>query len=297
MTMPLHLVAVRHGESEGNVAARAARAGDLSAFTDEFVTTPGHQWNLTETGIAQAWAIGSWLGAAARNGELGAELDGGAPFERAYVSPYVRTAQTAGHLGRTSGLDLIWFKNRAIRERDWGDIGTTPMHDFAERYPDNARQASIDPLYWVPPGGESIAHVAENRVRNFLDTLHREATGAVLAVTHGEFMQALRLVLERIDDSGFTDIRTGENRLGNGEALHYTRVNPEPGPHHGELANSLRWVRRARPILLDGTHTGTALEAASAGEWGVSTTPWRRIEFAAYTGDDLIAGRPGSIRV
>ncbi len=284
MTMPRHLILVRHGESEGNVAARAARAGDTSAFTDSFVTIPGHQWNLTPRGVGQARASGAWL---REEFAPGGSLHG-AHIDRAYVSPYVRTCQTAGHLGAvldTSGHlaeQLVWFKNRAIRERDWGDIGTMPTQEFRAKYVDNARQRDRDPLYWVPPGGESLAHVAEDRVRNFLDTLHREATDTVLAVTHGEFMFATRLVLERVDDSGFLDLVQGPERAANGEIRHYTRINPEPGPHQGEEARSLRWVRRMAPVETDGAWT---LEASS----------WRRIEFAGYTSEDLIEGNSGSV--
>ena len=58
MTMPNDLVLVRHGESEGNVATEAAKSGDHHLFTDAYMTTPGHQWRLTERGRYQAATIG-----------------------------------------------------------------------------------------------------------------------------------------------------------------------------------------------------------------------------------------------
>ncbi|OIN91671.1 hypothetical protein AUJ42_01460 [Candidatus Collierbacteria bacterium CG1_02_44_10] len=43
---PLELVFVRHGESEGNVAVKAAENGDTSFFTDEFKKRHSSTWNL-----------------------------------------------------------------------------------------------------------------------------------------------------------------------------------------------------------------------------------------------------------
>jgi broad specificity phosphatase PhoE len=50
MSMPRHFFLVRHGESVGNVANNLAKQGDISHFTDEFVTTPGRTWRLTDKG-------------------------------------------------------------------------------------------------------------------------------------------------------------------------------------------------------------------------------------------------------
>ena len=130
-----------------------------------------------------------------------------------------------------------------------------------------------DPLYWVPPGGESIAQVAENRVRNFLYTLHRELDGRrVLAVTHGEFIWATRLVLERFDDDEYERLVTDDaERIGNCEIVHYSRRDPT-----SELTSDrLEWIRRSRPVD-DG-----------AGGWRIEVGDWRRIEYRLSLGDTL----------
>lgn len=240
MSMPNHLFLVRHGESEGNIAQAMAWAGDLSAFTDEYVTTPGRQWSLTERGRKQAEIAGTWLQAQIELIEQAAGPSWPVPVRR-YASPYRRTKQTAGLLGlRDDGRDAQWYLNRTLRERDWGDIETIPKARFARapEYALNASKRRIDPLYWRPPGGESISDVADNRVRNFLDTLHRECSGQiVVAVTHGEFIRAARTVLERVDDETYVAWETDPaSRIRNCEIFHYSRVDPDTGGTHPRIA-------------------------------------------------------------
>lgn len=288
MPMPQDLILVRHGESVGNVAMHAERSGDSSLFTDEFTTTPGHRWAITATGRAQATVAGQWLR------EAGALQEEG-HFTRYFTSPYLRTRQTAGHLNlfrharRENGqlvdpVSAKWLLNRALRERDWGSIGTVSRAEFESRpeFALSARQRRFDPLYWTPPGGESIAHVAENRVRNVLDTLHREASsGRVLAVTHGETMQAFRLVLERLSDEEFEDLDADKaQRLTNCAVLHYSNSGPACGrvtmhPH-------LRWLRQAAPVLVGDDPTNPSC-------WSMEVGEWKPIEFKTYDNAALLA--------
>lgn len=265
MGMPNNLILIRHGESEGNKAVEAAKKGDTRYYDQDngrFMTVPGHQWRLTDLGRAQANAIGQWV----ESTEL--------YFERHYVSPYVRTRETAAHL-ELDGAQ--WLINRALRERDWGDIGSIPRKEFLERYPDNAHQRSIDPLYWTPPGGESIAHVAENRVRNVLSTLHRECdSDNVIAVAHGELMWAFRLILEYWNDDDFVaaDEDKGQ-KIHNCQAIHYTRV--DPMSYQGEVSSRLAWMRRATPVFADG-------------EWTVEVSEWQHFNKPLLSNEDLLAG-------
>lgn len=223
--MPVLYVLVRHGESEGNVAVNASKDGDNSFYTDKYVNTPGTQWRLTRKGEAQAAAIGSWL----KNNLAG--------FHRYYVSPYVRTRMTAVHMGLPSA---DWRMNRSYREREWGEIDVLTREMFKEAYPNSARVKKANPLYWAPPGGESIADVGENRVRNILDTLHRECDGSrVIAVTHGENIQAHRMILERWSDEKFAEMDASEDeKVLNCQAYIYSR--DEPGP--------LNQLVRATPV-------------------------------------------------
>ena len=116
--MPLDLILIRHGESEGNVAGALARQGDESRFTEEYATTPGREWQLTETGQKQAQIVGRYL----REAEFPTSYPQLREEEatRFYCSPYVRARQTAGHLGLeyATGESVQWYLNRSIRERD-----------------------------------------------------------------------------------------------------------------------------------------------------------------------------------
>lgn len=252
MVMPRNLFLVRHGQSEANVMQKASKSGDQSLYTEETMTVPDRSWRLTELGVQQARVAGEWI------------ADQGYAFDRAIVSPYVRTRETAG----TLGLDLRWEENRAVRERSWGEIGSMSKKDFREKYPVNARYRDMDPLYWAPPAGESIEDVAENRVRNILSTLHRENAGDnVIMVTHGEFMWATRLVLERWSDEEFMSRDDDKSQtIHNCTVLHYASVD----------APRLNRVRRCWPVLVDG-------------QWTMHTGEWEPFEREYLTDGQLLA--------
>lgn len=252
--MPRTYVLVRHGESEGNVAVNASKKGDNSFYTDRYVTTPGKQWMLTPKGVKQAQVIGEWL-----RSNLPV-------IDRYYVSPYVRTRMTAANLGLPYAQ---WRINRSYREREWGEIDTLPRSEFKTTYPNSARIKKINPLYWAPPGGESIADVSENRVRNILDTLHRECSDqVVLAVTHGENMTAHRLMLERWSDDVFALMdQDRDERIENCGVLFYTRSEDSPGP-------------------LDTLVTAAPVQSED-GAWSVKVTPPLRFNASTLSNSDL----------
>lgn len=301
--MPNNLVLVRHGQSEGNVAVEAAKAGDMTYYERDdgrFMTIPGHQWVLTSLGRHQASVIGEWVNThfpsdsaqaprrtprnsiqawLATHTPLGrsqarndAERSVFGRFDRFYSSPYVRTRETAAMMGIPGAK---WTINRFLRERDWGDIGSITWKEFKERHPDNFHMHEIDPLYWVPTGGESIAHVAENRCRNFLSTMHRECDSEnVIVTTHGEAMWAFRMVLEYWKDEDFLAYDDDpDEKIVNCTAIHYTRINPA----NGEQSSRVEWMRMVKPVL------------NSAGQWVVQESAWRRIRKETLSNTELLA--------
>ncbi len=83
--LPENLLAIRHGQSEGNKANRASRElDDHSMFTEDFRNKPSSEWDLIEEGRAQAVAAGEWL-----------KNRGPQHYSLRVVSPYTRTRQTA----------------------------------------------------------------------------------------------------------------------------------------------------------------------------------------------------------
>jgi NAD+ kinase len=250
--MPNDLIIIRHGHSEGNLAVETAKLGDNSFYTPEFRERPGHQWRLTKEGQAQAVTTGEWL-------QKNIDID----FDRYYVSPYIRTRETAGLLNLPN---TEWRISQRLRERDWGDIDAIPLEEFKNIFPHNALRKEIDALYWRPPSGESIADV-RLRVRSFFDTLHREcADKRVVVVTHGEFMWAMRAELEYLNDEQWIAAdKDPKMKIFNTQVLHYTKNNPSSGDN----SHYLGWVR-------------------SVCSWKNLDTGWKKIERNRYTNKQLL---------
>ena len=252
MAMPRDLVFVRHGESVGNVARRAERKGDESLFTPEFQSRPDSRWPLTERGIEQAKCAGQFI----------LKRFGRDAFDRYYHSPYVRPRQTAGYLGQIAAPNARWALDRRLREREWGDLGTMPAREYAERYPENLARKERDSLYWAPVAGESIADVS-NRFRDFLGTMHLGAGGQrVLVACHGEMMWITRLVLEYMSDEEWVESEEDKSqKIKNAAVLHYTNTNPE----NGDVSRHLHWVSLSRTWEED--ESGLIVPTYEPGPW------------------------------
>jgi alpha-ribazole phosphatase len=145
------LVLVRHGESTGNAARLLLGRTDAP---------------LTETGWAQAAAVGSRLGS----------------VRRLVSSPLRRAVDTAGALG----LDLPVEVDERWVEVDYGDHEGVAVGDVpAEVW----RQWRSDPDF-RPPGGETLREVGR-RVRHACEELMatagagaRDEDGDVVVVSH-----------------------------------------------------------------------------------------------------------------
>ncbi|HWC28024.1 MAG TPA: histidine phosphatase family protein, partial [Solirubrobacteraceae bacterium] len=136
--MPVDLVLVRHGRSEGNEAREQSKRGDESSYTEQFRARRNRQWRLTDLGIAQAVAAGEWI------------REHIAPsFSRYYTSEYLRARETAGHLG----LDgACWVQDILLRERSWGRADfVMPESERYERFAAELAARREDPCYWRPP--------------------------------------------------------------------------------------------------------------------------------------------------
>lgn len=104
--MPVELVLVRHGRSEGNEAREQSKQGDDSPYTPEFRARRNREWRLTDLGIAQAQAAGRWV-----------REHISPTFSRYYTSEYLRARETAGYLDLTGAS---WVQDILLRERSWG---------------------------------------------------------------------------------------------------------------------------------------------------------------------------------
>lgn len=234
--MPKNLFLVRHGQSEGNLVRKKFEdSGDISHFSDEFMNLHESQYNLTELGIEQAQMAGLWL----KENNINI-------FDRLIVSHNVRAMQTASHLGIENAT---WMPDINMRERDGGLFNVLTPEERDELYKYEQKFHDLQPFYWRPPQGESVADVCI-RVKIVLDTLARECDGQdVVIVCHGHIIRCFRIILERLIISEINSYlgETWENqanRVPNCSILHYTRRNPNQS---GELRDRFDWARMIRP--------------------------------------------------
>jgi len=255
--LPLDIILVRHGQSEGNVAVERSRAGDNSDFTAEFMNRHSAHLRLTEKGKLQAEASGRWL-----------KENGLYSFDRYYVSEYLRAMETAALL---SLPDAKWYADFQLRESDHGLADIIPSDVRKERFGECLDNRKKQVFYTPWPEGESIVGVCDRLRGNIVSTLHRECSGKrVIIVSHGDVMRAFRVIFERISADEFHKLDNEEPKhfkIGNGQIIHYTRVNPR---NSEEVLPHLGWVRSVNPW-----------EPSYAGH------DWRAIERHSYSNEDL----------
>ncbi len=216
MAMPNNLVLVRHGESEGNVIQKATKLGQTISIPPEFLERHTCDWRLTIPGVEQAKKAGEWIIA-----------NIGPKFDRYYSSTYLRAMETAGHLNLP---DALWFINLFIHERNWGIFDSYTPEQRQEQFAEDLKAREINPFYWAPPRGESLADICI-RITQVLNTLHRECDSQdVIIVCHGEIIWAFRMILERISVQQYLALDASANpfhRIHNGQVVHFSRLNPQ----------------------------------------------------------------------
>lgn len=255
MALPIDLVLVRHGQSEGNAAKRLSEKGDHSAFTEKFLKRHSASFRLTELGKKQADMAGTWI----RN-----EFPN---FDKFFVSEYLRAMETAAHLALP---DAEWRTDFYLTERDWGDLDIYPENERQEKFGDALERRVAEPFFWRPPNGETFADLCL-RVDRVLHTLHRECSDKrVIIVCHGEVMRAFQIRIERMSQTRFHELtfsKQNEDRIHNCQIVHYSRR--EKGV--GKLTPHAEWVRTIRPTEEPAWNPG-----------------WHKIERPKYSNDTLL---------
>ncbi len=180
------LVLVRHGESVGNVADRAAIAAkahrlDLEARDADVV--------LSDEGEKQADALGEHL----------AQLPEDQRPTIVVSSPYQRARSTAERA--LAGFELDVLVDERIRERELGIFDGITWYGIEADHPEeSARRARVGKFYYRPPGGESWADVIL-RVRSILLELQERFAGErVWLFSHEAVILAFRYVVEGLDE-------------------------------------------------------------------------------------------------
>jgi broad specificity phosphatase PhoE len=257
-TMPLELVLIRHGESEGNEAGSLWRKGVKDLFTKDFLDRHSSEFRLTDRGCDQAILTGSWI-----------RENIGETFDFYGTSEYVRAIETAGLLDLPGAL---WQRDLDLRERDHGFADLLHPDTRSREYAKELKRFKKNPLINpVPGGGESIAQMRQRSWRIFSRLRRKIPDGRAILVCHGEFIWGCRIDLEHITMDKFLAMRKSKNphdNIYNCQVLQYSRINP----HNGMVSDYYTWMRSYCP---------------SAPEW--SSDKWIPIVRKKFTNEELLA--------
>jgi broad specificity phosphatase PhoE len=199
---PIQLILVRHGQSEGNVAAEAALRDHLERID---VPARDPDVSLSAPGREQAAAVGRWL----------TTLGEDERPEVLWTSPYRRARETADVALEVAGLDIGRRVDERLRDRDMGVTDKLTAAGIRAAYPEEAeRRDWLGKFYYRPPGGESWADVAM-RVRAVLaDLANTEKHKRVLVAGHDVVLLLFCYVAEGLDEQQVL-ARARDNALGN----------------------------------------------------------------------------------
>jgi len=199
--MPVDLVLVRHGESEGNLyddllrKGRAISSQSLAIhLQSKLHGRHSSEWRLTDLGRHQA----------KRAGQLVREMvlsNGVGSFDTCFVSSYARAMETAGFMDLPNAKYQV---NVFLREKDsvreWNRSGV----ELGDRQGDKD-SSKVSKFYGDAAGLETPADLLM-RCSLFLQHLRRNCCGQrVLVVCHNHIMKAFRIILTDVHPSEVED--------------------------------------------------------------------------------------------
>lgn len=161
------LIAIRHGETDWNAAARIQGQLDI---------------DLNARGRMQAAQLARAI----------AEEIGGAaqpPIDAIYSSDLQRARHTAQPLADALGLPLV--TDASLRERSFGVFEGRTFADIREQSPDQARRWSRREPDFAPERGESLLVFRDRVLRGVEAIAARHAGGQIVIVSHGGVLDVL----------------------------------------------------------------------------------------------------------
>lgn len=220
--LPENFMLVRHGLSEANIFQKGhfPNGVKLETVPEEFGTRHDSLMRLSQHGTEQAEAAGVWL-------KKWLEDNNSENFDRFYVSPHLRTKETAAHLD----LGGEWRLDDRLRERDWGLLAPLSKEVQDTEWKDVMAMKDQNEWYWQPPSGESLATGVRTRFTQLMDSLYRKPGAKnIIAVTHGELIRTAQFVLERMTPQQWLKMDANPAyTVKNCMVIHYTTVNPKTG--------------------------------------------------------------------
>ncbi|KUM99733.1 phosphoglycerate mutase [Streptomyces yokosukanensis] len=185
---PTTLLLARHGETVWHAENRYAGVSDVA---------------LTDTGYAQAKALGRWAAAH--------------PVDAVWTSPLSRAIATADPACRALGLTP--HREPALRECDFGAVEGRTLAEFAAQNPEAARAFRADPVAHPFPGAEDPRAAAERGSAALRRIAAAHPGGRALVVAHNTLLRLVlcsllripladyRRVLPRLRNAAVTEIR------------------------------------------------------------------------------------------
>ena len=234
-TLPVDLLLVRNGKSEGAIAISKARLGKKTEINERFLHLHNSKWRLTHAGVKQAKITGKWIRENFPN-----------KFDVYLTGEYNRSLETAASLDLP---DAKWMPSLYLRPRDYGLLASLDFLPDKNEIQKHLANRERDAFYWTPPNGESIAHLTlrTERVIHFLRT-HVPTNGSAIIVTHRDVMETMRIRLEHILQLDYHEVIMNAKdpfKLDYCSVLHYTRRNPKTG----EISPLYRWMRIVTPWI------------------------------------------------
>jgi 2,3-bisphosphoglycerate-dependent phosphoglycerate mutase len=198
------LILVRHGESEWNLK---------NLFTG---------WkdpDLTDKGIREAVATGKKLRAAGYRPDF------------YYTSALRRAQHTLDILLSELGItDVVITRNKALNERDYGDLSGLNKDDARRKWGDEQVHIWRRSYDVPPPGGESLKDTAARTLPYYEAEIlpHVTAGKVVLVAAHGNSLRSMVMAIE-----GLTPDEILEREIATGEPIVY-RIDG-----HGKLVETV----------------------------------------------------------
>ncbi|MFP4636409.1 MAG: 2,3-bisphosphoglycerate-dependent phosphoglycerate mutase [Nitriliruptoraceae bacterium] len=134
-----------------------------------------------------------------------AERLAGARFDVAYTSALSRAQETLRIILETAGItDLPVIRDKALNERDYGDLAGLNKAATAERYGEEQVHIWRRSYATRPPNGEALKDTAERTLPFFERAILGDIRQGkdVLVVAHGNSNRSIVMQLDELDEEG-----------------------------------------------------------------------------------------------
>jgi probable phosphoglycerate mutase len=195
----LKIYIARHGQDEDNAN------GILNGHRDQ---------PLTKLGESQAAAL------------AGSILEQGLKFDAVYVSPLLRTRQTAQLVvDKTNSPEPVILPS--LIERNFGVMSGEPVAGIAERFAPNILQAGIVTYFLEAEGAETFPDLLARGAAVLADLQARHPFGTILLVTHGDLGKMIYAAFYKLS---WEQVMT-QFHFGNSELLLLAEDSPAADAH------------------------------------------------------------------